>query len=244
MSQEKRDQLVALMQEEMPLNVTLKVQISVMSGLIIVDVVRGFCAPGGGNLAPPGHDVHVEKMVKCVEGLASRFQIDGLPVFVLREEHIPGKLEQPYPPHCEKGSGEEELMHEIAWLERYSRATILPKSCISGYVAATRKDGTNMLVDWVNDNKLEDVVVVGICTDICDLQVVHPLLSARNLDMMPSLKRVIAYMPGCGTYDLPKESAVAIGLPEFLAHPRGPAQHMGFYLMQMSGVVLARGISM
>lgn len=163
-------------------------------------------------------------------------------MFVLREEHIPGKLEHPYPPHCEKGTGEEELMPEIAWVEKYAHATIMPKSCISGFVAATKPDGGNLIVDWVNTNQLEDVVVVGICTDICDLQVVHPLLSARNLGMMPTLKSVVAYMPGCGTYDLPVEAARTLGLPQFLAHPRGPTQHMGFYLMQMSGVVLAQGI--
>lgn len=242
MSQEKRDQLAALMEAEMPLRVTPQVQLSFYSGLIIVDVVRGFCAPGNGNLAPAASDAHIKNMVYSIANTACDFVARRRSIFVLREEHVPGRLEHPYPPHCEKGSGEEELMPEIAWVENHPLAVVLPKSCISGYVAATRPDGTNMLVDWINTNQLEDVVVVGICTDICVLQVIHPLLSARNLEIMPRLKRVIAHVPGCGTYDLPRETAIAAGLPEFLAHPRGPAQHMGLYLMQMSGVELAQEV--
>ena len=242
MSNAKRNQLVDLMKDQMPLHVAGNIAISrKQSGLIIVDVVRGFCAPGGGNLAPPSLDPSINRMVTAVATIARSFSAERLPVFVLQEEHVPGKLEYPYPPHCERGSGEEELMPEIAFLKQYRKTVTLKKSCISGYVAAENGNG-NSIVDWVNYNQIEDLVLVGICTDICVLQVAHPLLSARNLDTMPVLKNVIAYLPGCGTYDLPKETAVAVGLPEYMAHPRAPTEHMGLYLMQMSGVLLARDI--
>lgn len=43
------------------------------SGLVIVDEVNGFCAVGGGNLAPPAPDAQVSKMVAETDRLARRF---------------------------------------------------------------------------------------------------------------------------------------------------------------------------
>src|SRR3546814_18028411 len=76
------------------------------------------------------------------------------------------------------------------WLGDDPHATLVRKDCINGFVGAIRPDGSNAVVDWVNANKLQRLVVVGICTDICVMDFVLTLLSARNQDLMPSMKDV------------------------------------------------------
>lgn len=62
------------------------------------------------------------------------------------------------------------------------------------------------------------IVVVGICTDICVLDLVVTMLSARNHGVLPPLEEVVVYSEGCATYDLPAE--VAQGIDGALAHPQ------------------------
>src|SRR3989344_8641198 len=100
-----------------------------------------------GPLAPPAPDARVEQMVKETDGLAARHFISGSrPVFVFRDSHVPGVPEPPYPPHCEKGTGQDELVPDLVWLEKKHLVTILPKDCINGFVGSIRKDGTNAIV--------------------------------------------------------------------------------------------------
>src|SRR3546814_3308523 len=98
---------------------------------------------------------------------------------------------------------------------------------MNGFVGASGKDGRNAVVDWVNANKLQRLVVVGICTDICVMDFVLTLLSARNHDLMPSLKDVSVHAGACATYDLTREAAEHLGLPETACHPQDLTHHLG-----------------
>jgi len=204
-------------------------------GLVIVDEVNGFATVGAGNLAPPVPNAQVSTMVAETDRLARAFSGQGWPVLAFLDTHVPGKPEPPYPPHCEAGTGEENLVPELAWLESDAHSTLVRKDCINGFVGAIRKDGSNVVVDWVNANSLRRLLVVGICTDICVMDFVLTLLSARNHDLMPSLKDISVYTRGCATYDLPKEVAAKIGLPETAAHPQDLTHHMGLYFMASRG---------
>jgi nicotinamidase-related amidase len=62
------------------------------------------------------------------------------------------------------------------------------------------------------------VLVVGICTDICVLDFVTSLLSARNHGILDPLKEVLVYSEACSTYDLPTH--VAITIDGAIAHPQ------------------------
>jgi hypothetical protein len=53
--------------------------------------------------------------------------------------------------------------------------------------------------------------------------------------MMPSLKDISVYAGGCATYDLPKEVATGLGLPETAAHPQDLTHHLGLYFMASRG---------
>jgi nicotinamidase-related amidase len=220
------------------------------TGLVIVDEVNGFCTVGAGNLAPVAADAQVSRMVEVTSGLARRFTAKRWPVLAFLDTHEPGKPEPPYPPHCERGTGEENLVPELAWLEDNPDVTLIRKDCINGFVGSIEpmfvrgSHGTthNKCVDWVNNHRLRTLVAVGICTDICVMDFVLTMLSARNHGMMPTLKDIVVLEPATATYDLPIEVAGSLGLPATAAHPKAEAHHMGLYFMASRGAVLASGL--
>lgn len=207
-------------------------------GLIIVDEVNGFATVGAGNLAPVTPNAQVSTMVTETNHLARRFSKHSWPILAFLDTHTPGKPEPPYPPHCEAGSGEEELVPELKWLEQDENATFIKKDCINGFIGAIGADGENAVVNWVNRHKLTDLLVVGICTDICVMDFVLTSLSARNHGMMPTLQEIHVYDKGCSTYDRPRDVAVENGLPASLAHPQDITHYMGLYFMASRGAKL------
>jgi nicotinamidase-related amidase len=209
------------------------------TGLVIVDEVNGFATVGSGSLAPPKDNPQVAAMVEETVRLARGFSGQGWPILAFLDTHIPGKPEPPYPPHCEAGTGEEDLVPQLTWLGDDPHATLVRKDCINGFVGAIRPDGSNAVVDWVNANGLARVLVVGICTDICVMDFVLTLLSARNHDLMPSLKDISVHAGACATYDLPKEAVEHLGLPETACHPQDLTHHLGLYFMASRGAEIA-----
>lgn len=225
---------------DLPLHLTAFDPAAGPTGLVVVDEVNGFASVGCGPLAPPAPDARIDQMIGQTDALARRFAAHGWPILVFLDSHTPGKPEPPYPPHCEIGSGHENLVPALSWLTDCPPATLLRKDCINGFIggidAAT---GRNAVVDWVNANHLQAVLVVGICTDICVMDFVLTLLSARNHGLMPSLADVVVFEPGCATYDLPRPVVDQLGLPATATHPRELTHHMGLYLMAARGAVLA-----
>ncbi|BAI76260.1 hypothetical protein AZL_d04340 (plasmid) [Azospirillum sp. B510] len=209
-------------------------------GKLDVDPVNGFAAIGGGNLAPPVANAQVTRMIAEIDRSDRLFLSAGYPIAVFLDTHEPGKPEHPYPPHCEAGTGEEELVAELSWLDGAPGVTLMRKDCINGVVGTTDlATGRNRLFDWIAANGIETLVVDGICTDICVLQAVQALLSARNHGMTGPLREIVVHEPGCATYDLPLATARNLGLPDTAAHPQMVAHHIGLYLMQASGAVIA-----
>lgn len=91
------------------------------------------------------------------------------------------------------------MVPELKWLEKVPQATLVRKDCINGFIGAFKQDGSNAVIDWVKYNNVANVLVVRICTDICVMDFVLTLLSARNHGMLPSLKEVVVYDKGCST---------------------------------------------
>ncbi len=207
-------------------------------GLVIVDEVNGFATVGAGYLAPPVENPQVTRMIAETDRLARGFSRRNWPIFAFLDTHVPGKAEPPYPPHCEAGTGHENLVPDLEWLASDANATLLRKDCINGFVGAIAPDGSNRVVDWVNRHRLEQVLVVGICTDICVMDFVLTFLSARNHDLMPSLKDILVYEAGCSTYHLPREAAEKLGLGAHAAHPQDVTHYMGLYFMASRGAQL------
>jgi nicotinamidase-related amidase len=221
--------------------------ISGAAGLVIVDEVNGFCTVGAGNLAPRAQDHQIDRMIELTDGLARGFRRRRLPVLAFLDTHEPGKPEPPYPPHCERGTGEENLVETLAWLEQDPDVSLIRKDCINGFVGAMEATfvkgchgaSHNKCVDWVNAHRLETVAVAGICTDICVMDFVLTMLSARNHGLMPTLRQIIVVEPACATFDLPRATAESLGLPATAAHPKGETHHLGLYFMASRGAVIA-----
>ena len=236
------DDLVARLRETMPVAPAAFTAKGRAVGLVIVDEVNGFATVGAGNLAPPKPNAQVARMVAETDRLARAFTGRGRAVLAFLDTHVPGKPEPPYPPHCEAGTGEENLVPELAWLDGQQHVTQVRKDCINGFVGAIGKDGRNAVVDWVNAHRLDAIVVVGICTDICVMDFVLTTLSARNHDLMPTLEDIVVYEPGCATYDLPRGVAETLGYGATAAHPQDPTHHMGLYFMASRGARIADAI--
>lgn len=241
---ERPEIIIAGFNERMPLNIlaAMKITEGMRVGLVIVDEVDGFCKPGAGPLAPPVEDPMIERMVSETDWLAREFEKRDLPILVLQESHTADHPEPPYPPHCIIGSGHELLVEKLRWIYTYGGVSVVKKGCINGVIGAINDDNTNDVFKWIKYYDLDMIIVVGICTDICVLQFVQAMLSARNRDLTPPLKDVVVYTQGCASYNLPIETAKELGLPEFLAHDQVVAHYMGLYLMQMSGAVLVNKV--
>ncbi|TNE35106.1 MAG: isochorismatase family protein [Alphaproteobacteria bacterium] len=214
------------------------------TGLVIVDEVNGFATVGAGALAPPVPNAQVADMVSETDRIARAFTAEGWPILAFLDTHIPGKPEPPYPSHCEAGTGEEELVPELKWLERDKNTTLVKKDCINGFVGAIREDGSNAVVDWVKARNITDLLVVGICTDICVMDFVLTSLSARNHDLMPGLVDIHVYDKGCSTYDLPRSVAEEAGLGATAAHPQNITHYMGLYFMASRGAQLVNAVTL
>ena len=212
-------------------------------GLVIVDIVNGFASVGAGNLAPPVENPQVTRMVTESDRLAREFAAQGWPVLAFLDTHEPGKPEPPYPPHCEKGTGEEELVPALKWLQDATGATLVRKDCINGFVGAIGPGGSNAVVDWANENKVRNILVVGICTDICVMDFVLTMLSARNHGMTDHCEEIFVYDGACATYDLPKTVASSLGLPATASHPQDLTHHMGLYFMAARGARIASDVA-
>ncbi len=98
-------------------------------------------------------------------------------------------------------------------------------------------------MDWVTAHRLRSVVAVGICTDICVMDFVLTMLSARNHGLMPTLKDIVVLEPACATYDLPRAAAEGLGLPATSAHPQTATHHLGLYFMASRGAVIASSLA-
>ena len=176
------DKILQHLTEAMPLSKTV-LDLSSSGhgiGLIIVDEVNGFATVGAGNLAPQVPNEQVSVMVSETDRLARSFTKQARPILAFLDTHDSGKPQPPYPPHCERGTGEEELVPELKWLEKEPQATLVRKDCINGFIGSFQEDGSNAVIDWVKKNNVSNVLVVGICTDICVMDFVLTLLSARN----------------------------------------------------------------
>lgn len=244
------DVVLMALRAALPVKAAEAVPVGSRAGLIVVDEINGFCTPGAGNLAPPPGPMPetIATMIARTDSLAKEFAASGRKILAFVDTHVPGRAEPPYPPHCETGTGEDELVPTLAWLADESAATIVRKDVINGFVGSIASDGSNALVDWINENRLETLVIVGICTDICSSDLVTTLLSARNHHfaeggrLLPTLREVVVLDEGNATYDLPASVASDLGLPETAAHPAGLAHHVGLWTMQSRGAVIAASL--
>ncbi|GLU13039.1 hypothetical protein SLE2022_296880 [Rubroshorea leprosula] len=231
-----------LLKDQIPVEQdSLLITEDVKTGLVLVDVVNGFCTVGAGNLAPLQPNQQISEMVEESARLAKLFSEKNWPVFAFLDTHHPDVPEPPYPPHCIAGTDEAKLVPALQWLENEPNATLKCKDCIDGFLGSIEKDGSNVFVNWVKDNQIKAVLVVGICTDVCVLDFVCSALSARNRGFLAPLQDVIVYSRACATYDLPVH--VAGTIKGALPHPQDLMHHVGLYQAKGRGARVVSEVS-
>ncbi|MED6131827.1 NiCoT heavy metal ion transporter Nic1 [Stylosanthes scabra] len=230
--------MVDLLREELPIEQhPLHLSSHIKTGLVLVDLVNGFCTVGSGNLAPRQLDKQISRMVDESVRLSKVFAHKNWPIFAFLDSHHPDIPEPPYPPHCIAGTQEAELVPDLLWLENEPNATLRRKDCIDGFLGSIEKDGSNVFVDWVKNNQIKQVLVVGICTDICVMDFVSSALAARNRGFLPPLENVILYSKACATYDIPLH--VARTNKDVISHPQELMHHIGLYISRGRGAKIA-----
>lgn len=234
----------------MDLNVDVEntFKVTKKTGLIIVDEVNGFCTVGCGPLAPATKNTQIDEMIRQTNMVAKIFNNSRLPIFVFKDSHDPDRPEPPYPPHCIKGTGDDELVDQLSWLETATpRVVVHEKDCINGFVGAITEKG-NQLVHWINQYDLERIVIVGICTSICVLDLVVSLLSARNhvledgIPLLERVKEIAVFEPACADYDLPRNVAEQLNLPDTAIHEQYQSHMIGLWIMQSRGAVICNNL--
>ena len=202
-----------------------------MTRLIIVDEVNGFAAAGGGNLAPPNENAQVTRMIDDTDRLARCFTAHDWPIFAFLDIHEPGKLSAP----LRGGKRGRRARRPTQMGGGDANAMLFRKDCINGFIGAIGSDGRNAVVDWVNRTGVRGLLVVGICTDICVMDFVLTMLSARNHAMMPRCETISVHEGACANYDLPREASESLGLPAIASHLQELTHYMGLYFMAARG---------
>ncbi|XP_052192728.1 nicotinamidase 1-like isoform X2 [Diospyros lotus] len=235
-------QTVDILKNELPFEEeSVLLSEDVGAGLVLVDIINGFCTVGAGNLAPREPNSQIAEMIGESARLAKGFCDKKWPVLAFLDSHSPGKLEHPYPPHCIVGSDESNLVPALRWLEEEDNVTIRRKDCYDGYLGSMEEDGSNVFVDWVKANQITTLVVVGICTDICVLDFICSTISARNRGFLAPLEEVVVYSRGCATFDFPV--SVASNIKDAIAHPQELMHHVGLYMAKGRGAKIAREVA-
>ncbi|XP_059647988.1 nicotinamidase 1-like [Cornus florida] len=235
-------QTIDLIKNEIPLQEeSFSLSEDVKTGLVLVDIINGFCTVGAGNLAPTEPNRQISEMINESARLARVFCDKKWPVLAFLDSHHPDKLEHPYPPHCITGTDESNLVPALQWLEKEPNVTIRRKDCYDGYLGSIEEDGSNVFVDWVKTNNIQLLLVVGICTDICVLDFVCSTLSARNRGFLSPLEDVVVYSRACATFDFPV--SVARTTKDAIAHPQELMHHVGLYMAKGRGAKVASEVS-
>jgi nicotinamidase/pyrazinamidase len=157
--------------------------------IIVIDMLVGFCRHG--HLYSPRYDPMVPRMKAHLAAAES----GGAAVIVLVDTHAPDDPEfAAFPPHCIEGSGEDEVIPELA--EFAARGTVVRKHTFSGF----RGTGLDAVLEQLHPDVIE---VVGVCTDICVLHTVYDL-RVRGYDAVVRADLV-------ETYDAPKHDADEFG---------------------------------
>ncbi|KAG5625381.1 hypothetical protein H5410_010599 [Solanum commersonii] len=268
---------VDLLKNEIPIEEeSVVITEDVKAGLVLVDIINGFCTVGAGNLAPREPNRQISEMIDESSRLARVFCDKKLPVLAFLDSHHPDKLEYPYPSHCITGTDEsnlvpgtnftglciipillnvpegtttdywmilsdEEIIAALRWVEEEPNVTIRRKDCYDGYIGSFQEDGSNVFVDWVKNNQIQLLLVVGVCTDICVLDFVCSTLSAKNRGFLNPLEDVVVYSQGCATFDFPV--SMARNTKDISPHPQELMHHVGLYMAKGRGAKIAKEVS-
>ena len=157
--------------------------------LVIVDMVKGF--KEFGNMAITDVEYIDSEIVKLVE----EFLKNGDDVISIQEGHTETSQEfNDFPSHCILGTPEAELVDSLKPFEK--RMKVIRKNSTSGFV-------TKEFQEYLEQNKdfIKKMVFVGVCEDICVINIAIPTkmyFNQNNIDC-----EIIVPENATETYDAP-----------------------------------------
>lgn len=159
--------------------------------LIVVDMVKGFKEKG--NMAITDVDYIDSEVVELVR----EFLRYGDDVISIQEGHTENSQEfKDFPRHCILGTEEAELIDCLKPFEK--RMKVIRKNSTCGYVTKEFQEYLE------NKQNFMEVVIVGVCLDICVINMAIPLkmyLNEHNIDCP-----VIVPMNAVETFDSPNHN--------------------------------------
>ncbi len=140
------------------------------TALLVIDMQNDFLRPGSPLATPRG-----ERIVPVVSALARAARARGWPVIFTQELHRRDGsdygIELAFePPHLVEGSEGAQIVDELTPMEGDVR--ILTKRRYNAF------QGTDLDL-WLRCQRIENLLVTGVCTDVCVIATVH---AARDLD--------------------------------------------------------------
>ena len=178
--------------------------------LINVDMVNGFVNIGA------MHDKYINHIISKQISLMEEFDKDEQKLnIIVKDTHKENCMEfNRYPVHCVENTEESELVDELKIFENDNSICFKKNSTSTIYA-----DGFLELIDSLKD--LQEVTIVGCCTDICILNLAIPL---RNyFDQKDRNVEIVIYKDGVETYDASN-------------HPRDEYNEIAFKLMLQAGI--------
>ncbi|NLC76813.1 MAG: cysteine hydrolase [Clostridia bacterium] len=154
--------------------------------LLVIDMLNDFCTPEGVLALDQEGKVYAEPIIPFVVQKLKEALAEGWKVIFVMDHHDPDDLEfQRFPRHCVRGTAGGEVIRELAeQLEEKDRAHYVTKQRYSSFY----NTGLDKLLEGV-----QEVHVVGVCTNICVLYTVEELC---NRDI-----RTVVYRDGVASFD-------------------------------------------
>lgn len=130
--------------------------------LLIVDINKGFAKAGA------LYSDRIEKLINPISNLAKYALNNGIRVKAFTDYHAEDSIElKAYPKHCTKDTDEWELVEEL----NLEGIEVIKKNSTNGFLEE------NFIL---NKEEIDNVIIVGDCTDICIYQLAISLRAEFN----------------------------------------------------------------
>ncbi|WP_152650775.1 isochorismatase family cysteine hydrolase [Paraclostridium benzoelyticum] len=152
--------------------------------LFIVDMNNGFARKGS------LYSDRVENLINPIKNLGDYVASKNCKVVAFTDSHTKDSIElHSYQTHCLSDDEESDVVSEI---KAISNIKIVPKNSTNGFFC----------LNEISFKNIENIIIVGDCTDICIYQFAVTLKSYFNQNNI--YKKIIVPMNLVDTYDIPK----------------------------------------
>ncbi|CEQ23546.1 isochorismatase [[Clostridium] sordellii] len=150
--------------------------------LFIIDMNNGFAKKGA------LYSDRVEALINPITNLAKILEAKNCEIIAFTDSHNKDSIElRSYPTHCLENDYESKIVDEISTIKNLK---VIPKNSTNGFFCLEDKNFKN----------IDNIIVVGDCTDICIYQFVITLKSYFNQNNID--KNIIVPMNLVDTYHI------------------------------------------